>query len=72
MLPSLPVFYTQTVTTAPWAQESNLAQFSEEAVHGHLFKTGLTDLVDETAAIDEKPVATRTTSNSGESSKRGP
>ncbi|ACK50253.1 hypothetical protein Msil_1285 [Methylocella silvestris BL2] len=41
---------------AHWAQESNLAQFSEEAVHGYLFKTGLTDLVDETAALDEKPL----------------
>jgi hypothetical protein len=41
---------------AHWAQESNLAQFSEEAVHRYLFKTGLTDLVDETAALDEKPV----------------
>ncbi|MFT4080298.1 hypothetical protein [Rhodomicrobium sp.] len=33
-----------------------MAQFSEDAVHGYLFKTGLTDLVDETAALDEKPV----------------
>lgn len=33
-----------------------MAQFSEEAVHGYLFKTGLTDLIDDTAALDEEPV----------------
>lgn len=33
-----------------------MAQFSEEAVHDYLFKTGLTDLIDETAALDERPV----------------
>ena len=33
-----------------------MAQFSEEVVHGYLFRTGLTDLVDETAALDEKSV----------------
>lgn len=33
-----------------------MAQFSEEAVHDYLFKTGLTDLIDETAALDEMPV----------------
>lgn len=37
------------------AQESNLGQFSEEAVHSYLFKSGLTDLVDDTAALNEKP-----------------
>lgn len=41
---------------AHWAQGSNLARFSEEVVHGYLFKTGLTDLIDESAALDEKPV----------------
>ncbi len=38
------------------ARENNLAQFSEEAVHSYLFKAGLTDLVDDTAALDEDPV----------------
>lgn len=28
-----------------------MAQFSEEAVHGYLFKTGLADLIDETVAL---------------------
>lgn len=34
-----------------------MAQFSEAAVHDYLFKTGLTDLVDETAALDENLVS---------------
>ncbi|MER8861566.1 hypothetical protein NKI09_28530 [Mesorhizobium sp. M0757] len=32
-----------------------MGQFSEEAVHSYLFKSGLTDLVDDTAALNEKP-----------------
>jgi hypothetical protein len=34
-------------------QEQLLAQFSEDVVHDFLFKTGLSDLVDDTDAFDD-------------------
>jgi hypothetical protein len=36
--------------------ETIVAQFSEEVVHDYLFKTGLTALVDDTAAFDDEAV----------------